>query len=164
MSEQLFFKTQSGEVAEVFSKPAKETTKQPQNEQKGEIVISYEEEDTEKNAMVILDASGSMGARLDGQSKMTIAKKVVMGFADVNDGDTGLGIRVYGHRIPDSKKRKSCRDSELILPITKGLTQERVWQQIQSIRPKGYTPLGYSLSQVINDFADVPGAKKVILV
>ncbi|MHA1113580.1 MAG: hypothetical protein ACTSRY_03635, partial [Alphaproteobacteria bacterium] len=49
------------------------------------------------NIMFILDVSGSMRQKLDGEPKMRIAKRAFAGLVDGMPSDTHAGLFVYGH-------------------------------------------------------------------
>ena len=130
----------------------------------GAISVSLEKQEQGENVIVILDASGSMHAKMDDTTKMEIAKKVTMGFADVIDENTRFGLRVYGHRVHKSKKQESCRDSQLLIPLQQNSNRKKIKQQLEALDAKGYTPIGYSLSQIQKDFVNHNGTKRVILI
>lgn len=99
--------------------------------------------------LIIVDSSGSMSEPTkDGQSKMDAAKEALRDLK----GDLAahqLGMTVFGHRI-DPKMPGACQDVETVLPIADFIDAEydRV---VNSLRPKGNTPLAASLHQAATE-------------
>ena len=62
----------------------------------------------------ILDGSGSMWGRIDGQPKIVIAKEVLSGLIPDLGPDTDLGLVSYGHR-----RKSDCNDVEILPPWAK---------------------------------------------
>jgi Mg-chelatase subunit ChlD len=110
---------------------------------------------------LVVDASGSMWGQLDGRAKMSIAKEILEDALHWLPVDLNVALRVYGHRYP--RERRNCQDSELLVAFEPG-NRERIRQAITSFKPRGQTPLGYSLEQVARDFGDFRGERAVVLV
>ncbi|AWN23047.1 hypothetical protein DKM44_07235 [Deinococcus irradiatisoli] len=111
---------------------------------------------------LILDASGSMFSRLpDGQSRINVAKDVLQGFiAGLPDTpDLNVGLRIYGAQ--EASGAAACTDSALVLPL-KGVARAALQAQVAQTRPKGATPIAYSLQQAAQDFP-ADGSKKLIV-
>ena len=73
-----------------------------------------------------------------------------------------VGLRVYGHRMGFTAF-EACRASSLISPIAlnNGL---QISESLQNIKPRGMTPITYSLKQAIKtDFLGYTGNKHIIL-
>ena len=51
--------------------------------------------------IIVLDASGSMVERINGETKIDIAKRAVRELVASLPDDTRLGLVVYSHRKPD---------------------------------------------------------------
>src|SRR4051794_40127585 len=66
----------------------------------------------ESNVMLIVDVSGSMKKPVDGEPRMTVAKRVLAEALAAMPPETRLGLLLYGHR-----KAKDCTDMELVSPI-----------------------------------------------
>lgn len=116
---------------------------------------------------LILDASGSMRGELpDGMTKMSTAKLVIYKLITELPAKTRLGLRVYGHRYPSRPKKRSCMDTELLVPFAPGdLAQvERLARAVQGIKPKGQTPIGLSLRLVTADIEVLTENTVVIVV
>ena len=114
------------------------------------------------HVQLILDASGSMFSRLpDGQSRINVAKDVLQSFiASLPEGNTlNVGLRIYGAQVASGAA--ACTDSALVLPM-KGLARAALQAQVAQTRPKGATPIAYSLQQAALDFPR-DGSKKLIV-
>lgn len=109
------------------------------------------------NVELIIDASGSMAARMGGRSKMDIAKEVMLGLAADLPADAQVAVRTYGHRRKDD-----CNDIELLAPLgPKGSAP--LDAKVKALRPLGMTPLAASLEAAGKDFAGREGQRNVIL-
>ena len=111
---------------------------------------------------LILDASGSMTLPAGQRSRMDIAKEVMAQIITRLPDDVRVALRFYGHRIED-KKPGACEDSELVVPFGP-IDKTNLLARVRAVKPLGTTPIAYTLRQLKNDFAGVPGEKTVILV
>ncbi|MDO8690132.1 MAG: VWA domain-containing protein, partial [Dehalococcoidia bacterium] len=109
-----------------------------------ESLVSNPESDKSVNIEFILDASGSMLDRVDGRPKVEIAKEVITRLAGELPPGIQVGLRVYGHRYPESDKVRSCEDIQLLIPLGVGNSGE-IAAQLQGIQPHGWTPIARSL-------------------
>ncbi len=113
---------------------------------------------------LILDASGSMGGRLpEGASKIDVAKRVMRSVIRALPARAMIGLRVYGHRYRSRPKRRSCLDSQLVVPFGRD-NRDQLISAIARLRPRGQTPIGLSLSRLAEDFGGATGFKLVVLV
>ena len=69
----------------------------------------------DNRAMIILDASGSMWGQIDGEAKITIARRVLSKVLDTSPQSLQLGLMAYGHR-----EKGRCDDIELLVPPETG--------------------------------------------
>jgi len=104
------------------------------------------------NIEIILDGSGSMVQEIGGKTKIDIAKEVILNV--VNEilskaPDTSIGLRVYGHQ--SDRKDHNCQDTKLEIPIGK-IDISLFQNKLNTIKPKGYTLIAYSLKSAIKDF------------
>ena len=76
--------------------------------------------------------------------------------------DTEVGLRVYGHTC-NIFAYNACKSSELLVPL--GLNNSlKINSAISKLRPKGMTPITYSLKQGVNkDLKGLDGVKHIIL-
>jgi hypothetical protein len=113
---------------------------------------------------LVLDASGSMAGRLpDGSRKIDVAKRVMRSVIRALPAQAKIGLRVYGHRYRSRPKRRSCADTQLIVPFG-AQNRARLIDAINGLRPKGQTPIGLSLARLAGDFRGAAGFKLVVLV
>lgn len=115
-------------------------------------LLSNPEADKSVNVEFIVDASGSMLQMAGDKSKMTIAKDVLSRLIRDLPSSIKVGLRVYGHRVPESDKARSCEDIELLAPLASGNAQG-LSDQLDRIRPSGWTPIGRSLEEGAKDMA-----------
>jgi Mg-chelatase subunit ChlD len=114
--------------------------------------------------VLILDSSGSMRGKMrDGKRRIDVAKRVLVSVVNKLPETVRVGLRVYGHRHKSRPKKRSCRDSELLVPFGP-LDRPAIKLAISRLRPRGQTPIGYSLAQLARDFRGRKGAKLVLLV
>ncbi|GGS31761.1 VWA domain-containing protein [Deinococcus knuensis] len=114
---------------------------------------------------LILDASGSMFTRLDGgQTRIAAAQAVLSDFVAALPADPALnvGLRLYGARI-NAGDAGACQDSALTIPMN-GLDRPALLSTVRGTRPRGATPIAYSLTQAARDFPTTPGRNLVVLV
>ena len=91
----------------------------------------------QSSTLLVLDASGSMNARLpDGQTRIDAAKKAVADLVSRMDPNTRLALRAYGHQSPTQKK--DCKDTALLVgfaPLSSNRAE--VIAQAQSLQARG---------------------------
>ncbi len=111
---------------------------------------------------IVLDASGSMRAAMAGSTQMEVAKQTIKSTIATIPPETHVALRVYAHRVEQTDKAGSCVDTELMIPFGP-LNVAAFSAKVDSIQPKGYTPIAYSLQQVANDFGAEREAEKVVI-
>lgn len=95
--------------------------------------------------LIVLDASGSMRADDgSGSTKIATAKRVLNEVLDDVPRNLGLGLRVYGHRVPNSDRDGGCRDTELVRPVSEE-DLDSLGPIIDGITATGWTPISESL-------------------
>jgi Ca-activated chloride channel homolog len=124
-----------------------------------------QDEDEPKPALLlILDSSGSMLADDGtGRDKIVAAKEALNRVVDSLPDDSLVGLRVYGHRIPNTDKQRGCKDTELIAPVSE-LNSARMKERIRSFDAKGFTPIALSLKKGAHDLRAQEGKKTIVLV
>ena len=108
---------------------------------------------------VILDASGSMLARIDGVQRIAIAKEVLSDVvAEILPAGTPFALRVFGQGEPGS-----C-ETELVAPVAP-LDPVAAIELIDPVQPTNLakTPIGESLARVADDLAGIAGPRLIIL-
>ncbi|QPP07691.1 VWA domain-containing protein [Streptomyces bathyalis] len=108
--------------------------------------------DGNSSMVMLLDSSGSM-AEDDGSGSTRIAsaRKAVGTVVDSLPDGYPTGLRLYG-----SQKQKGCTDSRLAQPV-RPLDRAGIKDAVAKVRPKGDTPIGYSLRKAAEDLPEVPG-------
>jgi hypothetical protein len=113
---------------------------------------------------LILDASGSMNARLpNGETRIEVAKRAIKGVAALTPAQAQLSLRLYGAQSPASQK--NCQDTNLAVPIgPAGAAGAPIAASVDAVKAQGYTPIAYSLGQVESDFPVDAKERVVVLV
>lgn len=114
-------------------------------------------------ALLILDASGSMRARTDeGRLRINAARTVLFDLLAQIPENVPLGLQLYGHSLPSEPKARSCRDSEIIVE-PEAMNRQLLTDIAAFVEPQGQTPIGYSLAIAGQQLGDTPGALVVLL-
>ncbi|MDC0257539.1 VWA domain-containing protein [Crocinitomicaceae bacterium] len=113
----------------------------------------------------MLDASNSMNAKWDGETRIQTAKKLLSKTVDELDDIPNLevGLRVYGHQSAITPTFEDCNDTKLEVPIAAG-NSAQIKSRIQGIQAKGTTPIARSLEAAAEDFPDNTGRNIIILI
>ncbi len=109
------------------------------------------------NLLMILDASGSMWGRIDGQPKITTAKAAASNAISALPDTIATGVMLYGHRW-----KGDCRDIELAAPL--GTPHPEILTRLATVNAKGKTPLTTSLIQAGDVLASREGESTVLLI
>lgn len=96
-------------------------------------------------------------------TRIMAAKRLLADMVDSlqTNENVELAFRVYGHQF--DRREQHCEDSKLEVPFGKDNHQQIITKLLQ-IKPKGNTPIAYSLSQTANDFPDDPHARNIIII
>jgi len=112
--------------------------------------------------LFILDLSNSMNEPLENETKYNLMLKTMKKILPKISSDTKVGLRVYGHKT-GLTPIEACRATALISPISPNNT-ENIAYSLQKRKPRGMTPITYSLKQAIKyDFMGFSGKKHIIL-
>lgn len=113
------------------------------------------------SAILIMDSSGSMKADAgNGRSKIAVAKQALERLADVIPAQAPTGLEVYGARIPNTDRRRGCRDVQVVLPVGQHSPAE-VKARVRAYRARGFTPIGRALERAAK--ALPPGGERTIV-
>lgn len=114
--------------------------------------------------LFLLDASGSMLEQWErpNQTRWSVAKSILTKLVDSLrlNNKLELGLRVYGHRSP--QEIKNCKDTWLEVPF-KAKNHSLIIDKLGEIKPKGVTPITYSLEQAAGDFPAGPGYRNIVI-
>ncbi len=113
--------------------------------------------------LFIFDASQSMYAQWDGNSRMEIAKELLSNMLDSLDNKENLqvGLRCYGHQKPSPPQ--DCRDTRLEVPFGNN-TIPAIKNRLEILRPKGTTPIAKALESGALDFPAVTSNSRNIVI
>jgi Ca-activated chloride channel family protein len=127
------------------------------------IVLSAQNGNETTRILFLLDASRSMSDRWGDGTKMVAARSIISNLVDTLSKVENLemGLRIYGHQSVQSAN--DCKDSRLEVGFREGNTTA-IKRRLQEIRPKGITPISYSLSQSANDFPDADSRNIIIMI
>ena len=123
-----------------------------------------QEADPDSAVLLIMDSSGSM-AEDDGtgRPKIAAAKEALFGLVRELPEGANVGLRVYGHRVPNTDMERGCQDTELIVPVGP-LDREAMNERIRSYDARGFTPIGLSLREGARDFPASATERTMVLV
>lgn len=122
----------------------------------------------DRNALLILDSSGSMAADSgNGRSKMDAAKEALLRYSGVSSVFFETGFAVFGHQgdNTDAGKGPSCAEAaDVLLPL--GTMDPDGFRGVLSrFQPTGWTPIEGALREAEGAFAGKEGAfNRIILV
>ncbi|HEY3403205.1 MAG TPA: VWA domain-containing protein [Ohtaekwangia sp.] len=114
--------------------------------------------------LFLFDGSGSMLEPWGrpNQTKIGIAKNILTQIVDSlrQNEKLELALRIYGHRSP--REINNCKDTQLEVPF-KAKNHSIIIEKLREIRPKGVTPITYSLEQAARDFPASPGYRNIVI-
>jgi Ca-activated chloride channel family protein len=118
--------------------------------------------DEGERILFIMDFSNSMSEPLENSTKVDLMIKTMKEILPKINPNTWVGLRVYGHRMGFTPM-EACRASTLVSPILQNNTPN-IEQSLIKTKPRGMTPITYSLKQAIKyDFMGFNGKKHIIL-
>lgn len=112
----------------------------------------------ERNALLILDSSGSMSAEDGGgagRTKMEAAKESLLRYSGVSAAVFETGFMVFGHEGDSTRagKAESCGEAaETLLPMGE-VEPESFEGVLNRFRPTGWTPIEGALDEAGREFA-----------
>ncbi|TIQ38077.1 MAG: VWA domain-containing protein [Mesorhizobium sp.] len=108
--------------------------------------------------IIILDASGSMWAQIDGKPKLEIARESLRTVLQSVPADDEIGFMAYGHRT-----KGSCEDIELIVPPQAG-SASAISAAADSMKFLGKTPLTAAVKQAAEALRYTEDKATVVLI
>ncbi len=126
---------------------------------------SQEKKETElplTRILFVLDGSQSMLAKWESGTKMQVARRLLSEMVDSlrMESHVEMALRVYGHQKPVPPQ--DCNDTRLEVPFAKN-NAEKIKNVLESIRPRGTTPIAASLERSANDFPKYPESRNIII-
>ncbi|GAA1919285.1 VWA domain-containing protein [Streptomyces sodiiphilus] len=113
---------------------------------------------------LVIDASGSMKAKdIDGQSRMAAAQQAFNEVIDAMPEEVHLGIRTLGANYPGQDLAKGCVDSEQLYPVGP-VDRTEAKAAVATLRPVGWTPIGYALRGAVEDLGTGEGMRRIVLI
>ncbi|SEK26441.1 von Willebrand factor type A domain-containing protein [Halomonas daqiaonensis] len=108
--------------------------------------------------MLVLDGSGSMWGQIDGTPKITIARDAIDTMMGDWPANSPIGLMAYGHR-----QEGQCGDIETLIEPG-SLNRAAFRQAMESVTPRGKTPIGRSVERAAEALSHEDRAASVIVV
>ena len=112
--------------------------------------------------LFIFDASQSMYAQWEGNSRMEIAKELLSNMLDSlnNKDNIEVALRCYGHQKPSPPQ--DCKDTKLEVNFGKN-TIPAIKNRLRTLRPKGTTPIAKALESGARDFPENSNSRNIVI-
>lgn len=110
-----------------------------------------------EDAILVLDASGSMWGRLEGEEKIVVARRVINELLGDLPANRRLGLVAYGHN-----RKGDCGDIEELAAV--GTARAEISAAMAKLNPKGKTPLSASVKFAAEKLRYTENKATVILV
>ncbi len=106
------------------------------------------------NLALIIDSSGSMVSKINGKTKLNIAKEAISSLIDNLNKNLNFSTIVYGHKGGNTKEKKpeSCKGIDVLSDFNSPLNKEDLKAKINNLKPTGWTPIADSLTKTSNLF------------
>lgn len=118
--------------------------------------------DEQEQVLFIMDFSSSMSEFIEGKRKVEMMRDAMLEILPRLSKNTSYGLRVYGNR-GGFTPMDACRASTVLVPIGHG-TSQAMYNSLFATKPRGMTPITYSLKQAVKyDFMGYNGKKHIIL-
>lgn len=112
------------------------------------------------NLVILMDASGSMKAKVADGVKMDLAKEAIESFTAKLDEDMNVSLVAYGHKGTgkESDKSLSCSSIESVYPLEK-YDSASFNEAMNSFQASGWTPLAAAMDKARDLLAAYPPDK-----
>ena len=112
--------------------------------------------------LFLLDGSGSMLGKWGRTLKIDAAKELLADMVDSlrTNQNLELALRIYGHRY--QRESQNCQDTKLEVPFGRN-NHNAVIERLGAIKPKGTTPIAYSLEKATDDFPKDSDFRNIII-
>lgn len=119
----------------------------------------------ESQLYFILDASGSMQSRMGERTKFEVARDAIEALVEELPESQRVALRVYGHRY-NALQEEAATDTELEVPMRPWTDDHRgeFLAKIRSLRPRGKTPLAFSIEKAAGDLPRMRGHGRTTVV
>ena len=116
-----------------------------------------------KSIEIVLDASGSMNAKLaDGRTRLDGAREAIGVVAPAIPATARIALRVYGDQSPRAKH--DCRDTRVAVPFADaGKAAPATLEAVRKVTAQGYTPITWVIEQAAGDLANESSADKLVV-
>lgn len=122
----------------------------------------YKYQENNDKLLFVVDFSNSMSEYIEHKTKVNHIKEMMSYILPQISPKTQVGVRVYGHTC-NLLAYNACRSSELLVPIGLNNTT-KIGSEMLKLRPRGMTPITYSLKQAVKkDLNGLDGTKHIIL-
>ena len=112
----------------------------------------------------IYDSSGSMAAKdKAGQRRVASARAAFANVIGKLPEGLPAALIAYGHRLPREPKIESCDDTEVVIPFGP-LDRKALLSAVDSLQPKGQTPIGRALRLLGESIAGQANGRNVMVV
>ena len=111
-----------------------------------------------QRAIIVLDASGSMWAQIEGKTRIEIARDTLSQVLAGVPAELELGFMAYGHRT-----KGDCADIEMLVGPEAG-TADRIVGAAMSLNPRGKTPLSAAVRQAAEELHYTEDKATVVLI
>jgi hypothetical protein len=113
--------------------------------------------------VIVLDVSGSMARPAGGGlTLLGGARRAIAGLVRALPAEVEVGLRVYGSEYAGQDRRRSCRDTRLLVPVGADRAADVV-AATRDLRPTGDTPIGRALRAAAGDLAAKPASERVVV-
>ncbi len=115
-------------------------------------------QNNKQQAMLVLDASGSMWGKVDDRHKIEIARDVIEKTVSSWNSEVELGLMAYGHN-----RKGDCKDIEVLVKPGP-LNASSFTKKATDLNPKGKTPLTAAVKQAADTLKYTEEKATVILI
>ncbi len=120
--------------------------------------LAQAQEATQEQAIIVLDASGSMWGQINGKPKLEIARETLATVLKDTPDTMALGLMAYGHR-----EKGNCEDIELVVPVRAGSGGD-IAAAAAKMKFLGMTPLSEAVARAANELRFTERKATVILI
>jgi len=127
--------------------------------------ISFSQEEELTRILFVFDASNSMNEKWGRDTRLNIAKDILIRSVDSlrGAGNLELALRIYGHQDHVTPTYQNCEDTRLEVPFSKN-NHTLIINKIKATRAKGTTPIARSLEAAADDFPDKNSRNVIVLI